>query len=751
MKKILALLWACTLSASLFAQLPDGSIAPNFTATDLDGNTWNLYDVLDQGKSVIISFSAAWSGPDWNYSNTNILEQFYQLHGPNGDNTLRIFWIEGDVNTSVECITNSPGCTGFSQGDFTAGKTYPFFDDADASLMTAYAINYYPTIYLICSDRVLKEVGQVGVVGLEYEADGCPVITSTSKLITGSVVNDDNSNCSVDNGEAVLSNWGVTVNGQNNTSNSTFTNANGVFRVYVDSVNTPFTLSFTPPNPLWTSCLPEPVVVANAADTIIVYHPATPEVLCPQLRTILGIPWLRRCFDNTFSVKVCNEGSSSAQNAYVDVTLPSPELLPLSSASMPYTTLSPGVYRFELGDLAIGACFYFSLTAKVSCDSVQIGETLCLEAHAYPDTLCVPVNSSWNGANIVVKATCNNNSPEFSIQNEGNADMLEAQDYIVIEDDVMVSEGTFQLNAGASQTIPVPNNGATWRVEALQVPFHPVSGNPSASLEGCTVSSSFSTGFVLGYPVHDPLPAQDIECMQVIGSWDPNDKTGFPLGISNQHLISKNTDIDYLIRFQNTGTDTAFNIVVRDTLSAKLDARSIRLGASSHAYEYSLENGNILVFNFKDIKLVDSFANEPGSHGYLRFKVAQQPNLAAGTQIENEAAIYFDFNPPIFTNTTLHRIGAVPHVSSVYHIAGKNNQISVYPNPLNGALSIRTETELPLESRWVLYDFAGRLISSGNMNGNVASIGAALKTEGIYYIGFVGKDGQSLGGALVKN
>jgi uncharacterized repeat protein (TIGR01451 family) len=329
--------------------------------------------------------------------------------------------------------------------------------------------------------------------------------------------------------------------------------------------------------------------------------------------------------------------------------------------------------------------------------------------------------------------------------------MLEAQDYIVIEDDVMISEGTFLLSAGASQTIPVPNNGATWRVEALQVPFHPVGGNPSASLEGCTASSSFSTGFVLGYPVYDPLPAQDIECMKVVGSWDPNDKTGFPLGISNQHLIAKNSDIDYLIRFQNTGTDTAFNIVVRDTLSAKLDARSIRLGASSHPYEYSLENGNILVFNFKNIQLVDSFANEPGSHGYLRFKVAQQPNLADGTKIENDAAIYFDFNPPIFTNTTLHRIGTVPHVSLVHNVAGKNHHISVYPNPLNGALSIRTETELPLESRWLLYDFAGRLISSGNMNGNIANIGAAMKTEGMYYIGFIGKDGQALGGASLKN
>lgn len=751
MKKIVTLLWACLLSISMFAQLPNGSIAPDFTATDLNGNTWNLYDELNQGRSVLIAFSVTWSGPDWNYSNTNILEDFYALHGPNGDNTSRVFWIESDVNTSVECITDSIGCIGFTQGDFTAGKTYPFFDDADASIMTLYAVNYFPTVYLICSDRILKEMGQVGVSTLELEAAACPVIVNTAKLIMGSVVNDDNSNCLADNSEVALSNWGVTVNGQNNTTTSTISNANGIFRVYVDSLNTPFTLSFTPPSALWSSCLPEPVVAAGVSDTILVNHPSIPALFCPQLQTTLGVSRLRRCFDNTFNVKVCNNGSTSAQNAFVDVTLPAPEILPPSSASLPYTTLSPGVYHFELGDLALGACVEFSISAIVSCDSALLGQTLCLEAHAYPDTLCDPISSSWNGASIVVKAACNNDAPTFTIRNEGNAPMLESAAYIVIEDDVMVSEGIFQLDAGASQDIPVLNNGATWRVEALQVPFHPVAGTPSASLEGCTTSSSFSTGFVLAYPVHDPSLAHDITCMEVIGSWDPNDKTGFPLGISNQHLIAKNTDIDYLIRFQNTGTDTAFNIVVRDTLSAKLDARTIRLGASSHDYEYSLENGNILVFNFKDIKLVDSFANEPGSHGYLRFKVAQQPNLVDGTKIENDAAIYFDFNPPIFTNTTLHRIGAVPHVSSVHHIAGKNNQISIYPNPLNGALSIRTETELPLESRWVLYDFAGRLISSGNMNGNIANIGAAMKTDGMYYIGFVGKDGQSLGGALVKN
>ncbi len=749
MKKLSTLLWAILLSAATYAQLPNGSIAPNFTATDLQGNTWNLYDILDQGKSVMINFSATWAPPAWNYHNTNILQQFYELHGPAGDNSAVVFWIEGDVSTNINCITNSPGCNTGTQGDWTAGQTYPFFDDSSGSIMTAYQIGYFPTIYLICSDRIVKEVGQIGLAQLETEAAVCPVLSETTKIITGSVVKDDNTNCVADNGEIALSNWGVTATGQNNTTVSTVSNANGVFKLYVDSLNTPFTLSFTPPNNWWSPCPAPPPIPAPVSDTIEVYHAAEVVVACPQLSAKIGAPLLRRCFDNYFQVDVCNNGTIMADDAYVEVILPPPGFLPVTTASLPFVVLAPGVYRFDLGDIQVGDCIHFNLVSKVSCDSAGIGQTLCFEAHAYPDTLCEPVAPGWSGASVSVGAGCNNGAAEFIITNQGEAPMPGPSNYIVIEDDVMFSEGVFQLNAGESISVSVPDNGSTWRLEALQVPNHPVTGIPSAALEGCTVLSTFTTGFILGYPIYDPSPSYDIECLEVVGSWDPNDKTGFPLGLTSQNLIAKNTDLDYLIRFQNTGTDTAFQVVVRDTLSNNVVSNSIRLGVTSHPYEFALENGNVLVFTFKDIKLVDSFANEPASHGFLRFKILQKPDLPDGTEITNRAGIYFDFNPPVMTNTTLHRIGTVPHVSGVTELVSGGDQLRVYPNPLNGAMLLRTEKEMPRGARWSLYDFSGKQIASGNMYGNTASLGIHLNAAGLYHVEFSSKEGWRLGGATI--
>ncbi|MFN4255873.1 MAG: T9SS type A sorting domain-containing protein [Saprospiraceae bacterium] len=178
MKKVSTLLAALMLALTAFAQLPDGSIAPNFTGTDLNGNTYTLYDILDQGKSVVMDVSATWCGPCWNYHNTHAMRDLYEAHGPNGDNKVMVFFVEGDPATNTACLSGNMGCVGGTQGNWVDGTPYPIIDDA--SIADAYETTYFPTIFLICPNRVVTEIGQVSAAKLWEGVQECPVQTGVN-------------------------------------------------------------------------------------------------------------------------------------------------------------------------------------------------------------------------------------------------------------------------------------------------------------------------------------------------------------------------------------------------------------------------------------------------------------------------------------------------------------------------------------------------------------------------------------------
>lgn len=164
MKKILqnALFAGALLVASAAsAQLPSGSVCPNFTGTDLDGNSWTLYDILDQGKAVVIDVSAAWCGPCWNYHNSGALETLYETYGPEGTDEVMVFFVEGEAGNTVDQIYGTQGGTNatFTQGNWTVGTNYPIIDDA--SIANLLEIGYFPTIYTVCPSRIITETGQI--------------------------------------------------------------------------------------------------------------------------------------------------------------------------------------------------------------------------------------------------------------------------------------------------------------------------------------------------------------------------------------------------------------------------------------------------------------------------------------------------------------------------------------------------------------------------------------------------------------
>jgi uncharacterized repeat protein (TIGR01451 family) len=423
---------------------------------------------------------------------------------------------------------------------------------------------------------------------------------------------------------------------------------------------------------------------------------------------------LRRCFNNTVYLNYCNIGSETADSAWAEVEL-DPHLRILS-AQLPYDSIGPRLFRFQLGPVQPEACGQFQFTVHVDCDSTVLGQTHCILAHAWPDTLCAPVNG-WSGANIEAEAHCIGDSTvRLILRNTGTgaSGMLE---YIIIEDDIVLTQGDNIYEIGEEIVIERPAQGRTWRIESQQEPGHPFSNLAIAFTEGCDGFNSL--GFINQFSTNTVRPAWDRFCLENTGSYDPNDKQGFPLGHGSDQRIRPGQDLEYMIRFQNTGTDTAFTVVVRDTLSAWLDAASVRPGASSHPYTWELSGQGVLTFRFNNILLPDSNTNLAASQGFVSFHIQQQPEVPLGTQILNEAAIYFDFNLPVITNQTRHTVGL--EVKSGTHDlppASLSDAVLISPNPVEQSAVFRLREGAFQQHLLTITDALGRTVRQSRLTGS---------------------------------
>jgi uncharacterized repeat protein (TIGR01451 family) len=173
----------------------------------------------------------------------------------------------------------------------------------------------------------------------------------------------------------------------------------------------------------------------------------------------------------------------------------------------------------------------------------------------------------------------------------------------------------------------------------------------------------------------------------VTGSYDPNDKTALTSSrqSTDQYVLGTDEWIDYTIRFQNTGTDTAFFVVITDTLPSTLDPATFLPMAASHAHTVSLSGQGILRWNFPTILLPDSNTNEPRSHGFVTFRIRPKQPVLPGTLIENIANIYFDFNPPIITEPSVLMAEFSTGVGEV-----STDRLQLYPNPATDVLRVRS-------------------------------------------------------------
>ena len=424
---------------------------------------------------------------------------------------------------------------------------------------------------------------------------------------------------------------------------------------------------------------------------------------CSDPEVSIAMAFTRPCTDQKIYVQACNylNGTSALTNAKVMVTL-DPNLTFVSS-SIPAQALGGSEYLFNPGNLSPGKCVDFSIDVQVSCDT-YLGQNLCLTARLLPIDSCVFMNDPpvlntddcqlpYDGSNIKVSGWCTGDSVIFQVKNESNSDMTCQVPVRFYANSRFTSEDQILLLKNDIKRYAYQADSRTWRIEADQHPLHPGNSHPTVTIERCGGTALWHAGHVNERYQDDEDPFTDIYCATVTGSYDPNDKIGYPTGIGDDREIMPGQWVDYMIRFQNTGTDTAFKVVIKDTLDQDFQILSVRAGVASHPYTFNMYGQGVLEWTLDEILLPDSTTNETASHGFVTFRVDQLPNLKNGTVLENEASIYFDFNDPVITNTTRHvvddRINSI--LSDVYDPEIFEKSVNFYPNPAKDQMTIELD------------------------------------------------------------
>lgn len=548
-----------------------------------------------------------------------------------------------------------------------------------------------------------------------------------SNQINGRVFWDKNQDCAPVPAEPALAGWVLQIEHPNGELFYASTDSLGHYEAPAGLGA--YTVSVVMPNTLWaTDCVQDEIVIFDTtfAQTEVAF-PLRHTADCPLTWVDAGVAEWLPCVENAVVVRYANQGTSTAFGTEVTLSLDS--LLTVAGASIPFIQTGVFDWRFPLGDLAALQSGTFTVQVVPACDGLEIGQTKCLFVHISPDAPCL---APLDGPLIAVEGRCDADSVRFRVQNKGSS-MDNSLDFVIIEGDIMFLQGQLQLDGGGDTVFVFPANGSTWRLEARQAPGTPEWQSDAlvaAAVEGCTTNGAFSMGFVNQFSLFDGGHFDETECREVVGAPGGLAKIAYPGGYDDEHFIAANTDLEYALHFQNTGGDTAHFAVLRDTLDAALlDVASVQPGPASHVYSMAISDLGALAFRF------DSLLLPPGASAWVKFRVAQQPDLPDGTVIYNRATATFDYGAPVWTNETFHTITA-PLVAVIDLADSPGSRLSsglqVWPVPANAAVLL--ETRRPGRYRAELLDRNGRVLLEKNFVGQQTQLPLTGLPAGVFVL-----------------
>jgi hypothetical protein len=573
---------------------------------------------------------------------------------------------------------------------------------------------------------------------------------SYTNYIKGNIFNDTSLNCQKEIVEKNIS--GILVQAIGNETWYGTTDSLGNYCILVDTGSY---LVAAQQSVYWQACNNNvPVTMSNSYTNDTVDFPFQALINCSLMGVDLSTPFIRKNGSGSYyTVSYCNNGTVDATNVSIEVALDSD--LDLLNTSIPIASQNNNVLTFNIGNVGYLDCGSFTILVIANSSSI-LGQTHCSEAHIYPDTLCLP--NTWTGSIIDASAICNNDSIRFDLKNIGNT-AFGSETYYIVEDHFIMRTGnTGVIPPSNSFVLTIPaDTGKTYRISVVQnAGFPKLLGDSiaSAAIEGCVpyLDGTFNTGFVTQFSNGNSSPFIAVDCQVNRGSYDPNDKSAQPAGYDAQHYIYNYTALDYKIRFQNTGTDTAFLVVLRDTISPLLDLTTLTMGASSHNYTWRVYGDRVLEITYANIMLPDSNVNEPASNGFVRYRMEQKDGNVAGDVIYNTADIYFDFNAPIRTNQTYHTIGEnfVTVLSDQTILSEDNIEVKVYPNPFTQNATLEVHGKQFNELQLTIYDVSGRVVLEKQAHSNnKIEVSRGNLQPGIYLYQLLGDDALINTGKIV--
>lgn len=469
---------------------------------------------------------------------------------------------------------------------------------------------------------------------------------------------------------------------------------------------------------------------------------------CTDVSVSITQARLRRCFTNTLSVLCENSGTIDAKDLMLRVLFPR-KVKPVSS-SVSWNYANDSVLIYNIPVLKTGERLSIDIVDSVVCGDEQLlGLTECIKAVISPkSSSCRIASPDWDKSNLEVFSQClENGLVRFVIKNGGAGNMREPTEYRILSNNKVIYTAMLQLKSFELFSFLVSGTGRTLRVEVNQTKNHPELKYVFLTVEKCkSAEGEVTKGLVNSLPQDNSRPESSTSCAQIVGSYDPNIKEVIPTGIGSDNAIKPGETFNYKIHFQNTGTDTVFTVVLKDTLDEALDLSSLSIGAASHPFQWNLrsEKKPVLTFVFNGINMPDSSTNVLLSNGFIDFSIKSKPSIQEGTIIKNQAAIYFDYNNPIVTNTVFHTIKSeyitdfsqanlITFENLSTGVTPKNDPMTliVYPNPSTGNVYFEIEKYKDIDLEIV--DVTGNLIFQESVNSSTIEISKSVFKKGIHY------------------